>query len=108
MEYQYVATRPGGWDAEERAVGRAAEKHSKDAAKAVSKASLALERGVNKVQAFALKHSKRAAAGAPCLYVCVCVCVCVCVRVCARALGGDRASACVCSIPCVQACVLNI
>jgi len=77
VEYQYVATRPGGWDAEERAVGRAAEKHSKDAAKAVSKASLALERGVNKVQAFALKHSKRAAAGAPCLYVCVCVCVCV-------------------------------
>eukprot|EP00983_Pelagomonas_calceolata_P111446 1159783-Pelagomonas_calceolata.AAC.6 len=63
VEYQYVSMRPGGWDAEERALGRAAEKHSKDASKAISKAGLAMERGVNKVQAFALKHAKRVAAG---------------------------------------------
>ena len=63
VEYQYASTRPGSWDAEVRALERAAEKHEKDASKAVHKAAVNLERGVNKVQAFAAKHSKRAITG---------------------------------------------
>jgi hypothetical protein len=77
-EYQFVSARPGGWDAEMRNLSRLAEKHSKDAAKAANKAGVTTERGVNKVQAFAAKHTKRTLAG-----VCSCVCtrMCVCVFV---------------------------